>query len=265
MGSGNQTFDYLSAAALLLKRSYPEIENSSQQKLVLIPETFIPSYTKGVDPKNVERKVEQVYSTTTQNVLSFKSAKEEITAFKGTYAERIFYDQIKKEMKSSKVVVLHSLHLMLPKLLTKPGTQSGQRKECDFLIINNELKYILILEIKHNLHAISKVEGMKTSIQVGLDQICKIKTILETFFGNDINIEDWKFVGALGFIKIENHVDICQNCKPFVIRSTEVKSLLDHLDNNFCINIDDDEDYKLIVRNLLYTIFANPGCHLSLI
>ena len=52
MGNGNCIFDYVEAANLLLMRSYPEIANGTQKGPIFIPETFLPSYTRGVDPVN---------------------------------------------------------------------------------------------------------------------------------------------------------------------------------------------------------------------
>jgi len=59
---------------------------------------------------------------------------------------------------------------------------------------------------------------------------------------------------------MSNHVKCCSDCKPFVIQSTEFVNLFTKLEEDLKIAVtEDDEDYKLIIRNFLYTIFANPG------
>ena len=63
MGNGKQTFDYIEASKLLLKRSYPEIEDGTQTGPIFIPETFLPSKdTRGVDPENFLKNLEQHHS-----------------------------------------------------------------------------------------------------------------------------------------------------------------------------------------------------------
>ena len=59
----------------------------------------------------------------------------------------------------------------------------------------------------------------------------KIKTILETFFSHDIDISKWRFVGVLGYDV--DQVRCCSDCKPFVIKSSE-------LNNLFC-NIEEEK------------------------
>ena len=64
MGHGNHMFDYLKASDLLLKRSYPEIADGTQEGPIFIPEAFIPEkYTRGVDPDNFEEKLRQYHSS----------------------------------------------------------------------------------------------------------------------------------------------------------------------------------------------------------
>ena len=59
MGSGQKIFDYFQAAELLLRRSYPEIANGDQDGPIFIPETFLPSYTRAVDPDKFREKLFQ--------------------------------------------------------------------------------------------------------------------------------------------------------------------------------------------------------------
>ena len=57
---------------------------------------------------------------------------------------------------------------------------------------------------------------------------------------------------------MSDHVRCCLNCKPFVIKSSELNDLFNKIEGEFK-KADNDEDYKFMIRNLLYTIFANPG------
>ena len=96
------------------------------------------------------------------------------------------------------------------------------------------------------------------SVQKGLDQITKIKTILETFFSNDIDISKWRFVGVLGYVEMSDLVKCCSDCKPFVIKSSDLYDLFKKIEEDFQKS-ESNGDYKLMIRNLLFTIFANPG------
>ena len=200
MGSGKQVFNYLEAAQELLKRSYPDIFNGTQVGPVFIPETLLPSYTRAVVHRNFEEKLNQYYVSQNPKENGENLIKDqEFNKFKGVHAERIFHEECQRilQMRGSKVVVLEGFQMMLPEILRKPGAQAGGRQESDFLIINQEYLYIMSLEVKYNLHAIPH-GNREASIQKGLSQISQIKTILETFFSNDIDISKWRFVGVLG-------------------------------------------------------------------
>merc|ERR1719232_2418439 len=156
MGHGNHMFDYMKASDLLLKRSYPEIADGTQEGPIFIPEAFIPEkYSRGVDPDNFDEKFRQYYSSKYPKEKGEKLLKMEHDAFKGNYAERIFYDELSRVLikKSSKSVVLHGSQMILPEILREPGIQAGGRQESDFLIINPLDKYIIALEIKYNLNS----------------------------------------------------------------------------------------------------------------
>ena len=151
MGSGNQIFDYSEAAELLLKRSYPEIYNGTQVGPIFIPETFLPSYTKAVDPDKFHEKLKQYQESKNTVETDDMSLKMENRAFRGAFAERIFFDELQKvlNLRSSKVVVLNGSTMISPNLL-----KSGSQQESDFLIINNEYRYVMSIENKYNLHSI---------------------------------------------------------------------------------------------------------------
>ena len=274
MGSGNQMFDYREAAMELLKRSFPNIYYGTQVEPIFIPETFLPRtrmLSRAVDPKKFPEKNRQAYASYKEPKkkkmkTKYKMTKEEeeekmISDFKGMFGERIFYDDLKAVliMRNSKVVVLQDFQLMLPEILCKPGTQVGGRQESHFLIINQECQYLMSLEIIYKLYSNTAFDDdIIPSVQKGLDQITKIKTILETFFSNDIDISKWRFVGVLGYVEMSDHVRCCSDRKPFVVKSSELNDLFNKMEEDSQTS-ENNEDYKLMIRNLLYTIFANPG------
>ena len=57
-------------------------------------------------------------------------------------------------------------------------------------------------------------------------------------------------------------VKSCPVCNPFIVKSTELETLFETLHSRLSKKEPapaSDDDYKLMIRNLLYTIFANPG------
>ena len=264
MGSGNKIFNYWEASKLLLKRSYPDIHYGKQVGPIFIPETFLPSYTRAVDPDQIAEKLKMFHGRQdTMEKGENLAIDQELKKFRGNLAERNFYDELQRvlEIQNFKAVVLQGFQMMLPEIICKSGTQTGGRQESDFLVINQDFKYIMLLEVKYNLYSVPDGKDMKTSIDRGLNQISLIKTILETFFCNDIDISRWRFVGVLGYVEMSDHVKCCSVCKPFVIKSAELNDFLNKIQENLIVNFEDrnDEDYKLMIRNFLYTIFANPG------
>ena len=160
----------MEAANLLLMRSYPEIQNGTQNKPIFIPETFLPSYTRGIDPDKFQEKLQQYYDQSNTEIQDIDTnIGDEIKAYKGTFSERLFYDELKQVMDkcNCKAVVLQGSEMISPKLLGKPGAQSGQKQECDFIIINQDYKYAMSLEIKYNLYSQADIGGKETSIEKG--------------------------------------------------------------------------------------------------
>ena len=158
MGHGNHMFDYLKASDLLLKRSYPEIADGTQEGPIFIPEAFIPEkYIRGVDPDNFKEKLRQCQSSKYSKEMGEESEKNEDDAFKGNFAERVYYEELRRVLikKCSKTVVLHGTQMILPEVLREPSVQAGGRQESDFLIINPEYLYIMA---KYNLHSQSSAK-----------------------------------------------------------------------------------------------------------
>ena len=254
MGNGKFTEDIEEAKDHLMKRNYPEIENGTQNGPIFIPETSLPEkYYRGVDPENFPKKVKQLHDTTgKEEFTKLKSAKEEMSVFEGEHAERIFFDEIHRVL-DSKSVVLNGVKL--PQL-----SEPNQDQESDFLVIDSERKFIFSLEIKSNLFSEAKGKIKITSVKKGVEQISKIKKILEKYFCTNIDLTGWKFVGALGYGSKADHVQCCLQCKPFIVDTSGVEALFNKLDKELIGSTSGNhEAFKMLIRNLIFCIFANPG------
>ena len=178
LGSGTKTTKCEDAADLLLKRNYPEINNGSQTSTIFIPETFLREIAGCVDLQLYLEKLDKG-NLNDDDIWRFNNV---LGKQKGDFTERKFFDEFKKVLRDKKVVVFHS-----PRLLT-PESKANQQ-ESDFIIINQDQKYIMCLETK--FHLFSQCEGnvKKTSIEKGIDQLAKTKHLLETYFFHDIEAE----------------------------------------------------------------------------
>ena len=317
MGNGKYTEDIEEAKDHLMKRTYPEIENGTQNVPVFIPEASLPEkYYRGVDPEKFQEKVNQLHTLEDKNEFTkFKNAEEEKSVFKGEHTEKLFFDEIHKRFQTQR---MSFLPVFLRRLLTKtksltdmigsyiiygwkmayailvtyllsypisgagdafPSKKSKsveitvlngshlpryndpkQDQESDFIVIDSKRKFILSLEIKSNLFSEAKGNVKKSSVQKGVEQISKIKKILEKYFCTNIDLTGWKFVGALGFGSKAEHVKCCPSCKPFIVDVTGVKALFNKLDRELTGTTSANlEAYKKLIRNLIFCIFANPG------
>ena len=127
-------------------------------------------------------------------------------------------------------------------------------------MIDSERKLIWSLEIKSNLFSEAKGKVKKSSVQKGVEQISKIKKILEKYFFTNIDLTGWKFVGALGYGSKADHVQCCLQCEPFIVDTSGVEALFNKLDKELIGSTSGNhEAYKMLIRNLIFCIFANPG------
>ena len=93
-----------------------------------------------------------------------------------------------------------------------------------------------------------------------MEQISKIKKILEKYFCTNIDLTGWKFVGALGYGSKADHVQCCLQCKPFIVDTSGVEALFNKLDKELIGSTSGNhEAYKKLIKNLIFCIFANPG------
>ena len=147
----------------MLKRTYPEIEDGSQMTPIFIPETFLPTVAGCVDFDSLQEKL----ATENYNKSNINTQNNGLGQKKGDYTERCFYDELRRVLNDPKVVVLHSPRLFTP---TTANSNSNQCQEADFIIVNQNRKYIMCIETKYNLF--SKCEGnvQKSSIQKGIEQ-----------------------------------------------------------------------------------------------
>ena len=138
MGQGISVDTPEQAADLLLKREYPEIYNtlSGGFGTIAIPEGFIPSITKVIDQDVIDKMDEETR----------KLYQDMIKKFPGDTAERMAHraiiDYYKKEKRDT--VIVQGLEIIN---LSSPGNH----RECDFIVVNLDKKYILNIEVKNFL------------------------------------------------------------------------------------------------------------------
>ena len=138
MGQGLSVDTPEEAADLLLKRDYPEIYNVYLGGFgtIAVPEGFIPTITKVIDQDvidNLDEETRKIY-------------KDMIKKFPGDTAERIVHQGLKDYYKKigSDTVIVQGLEIIN---LSSPGNH----RECDFIIVNLDKRYILNIEVKNFL------------------------------------------------------------------------------------------------------------------
>merc|ERR1712013_695258 len=145
-----------------------------------------------------------------------------------------------------------------------PGGKKGHKQESDVIIINKIMKYIMIIEAKLTISNFITNVKKGSPTNSATKQLGTTKDILEKYFCKDISTE-WDFIGAIFYEHLEENTSICQKCEPFVIRIGELKTKLEVIESPIQCKkevIDQHEanqDYRLLVKNLIFTVFANPG------
>ena len=234
----------MEAANVLLQRSYPEIAESKQSKVIFIPEFFLPNCAAFVDgtPQHFSDRLEK-------SDMDKKEKQSLKVAARGDFGERQFFDELKKTFgnKDIPMIILQGSKMIIPKInQIRKNDPNKAEHEADFIIINQEHQYIMSLEIKNSLFTLGGVKEI--SVKKGAEQLSKIKSILETLFCVDIDAEKWKFVGAIGYIKMEDHVKCCQKCKNFILETKDVENFFSELHlgkfGNFSKETSKEEDYK---------------------
>ena len=249
----------MEAANILLQRNYPEIYDSTQSKPIFIPEIFIPNCTGFLHGQ-----LDTFKNLLDNSDLNDKDKQIEKDAAKGDFAERQFYDELKKtlEEEESQMVILQGTKMIIPRCnQIRKENQNKVEQEADFIIINKKYQYIMTLEIKYNLFAEGEVKEI--SVKKGVEQLAKIKSILETLFCADIDAEKWKFIGAIGYMKMADHVECCKKCKKFIFEPKDLENFFKQLHSGNLGDFDEqksnNEDYNFLIRNLIYTVFSGKA------
>ena len=155
MGQGISVNTPEEAANLLLKREYPElVKNSADFGSITVPEGFIPTITKIID-QDVIDKLE--FDEKSKDIE--KKYKDMSRKYPGDFAERIAFDAIKKFYKERKnTVMVQGVEIIN---LSNPS----QHRECDFIVVNLDKKFILNLEVKNFLGSWNRNQGESSKVR----------------------------------------------------------------------------------------------------
>ena len=252
LGSDINSYDPEYTTKALLKRNYPDVEDGSQQEPIFVPETFLPPRSKyGITP--IEANIDLFQENIRLFLHDEKEIKDELRRFKGSIAEMSFYDELQNYFKGKEVFILHGYCLNnIPLGYTK------RKKEIDFIIINKEHRYIMVLEVKYSLFR-GENSGY-CPVKRALHQLSKTKELFDILIG-DIQLNGWRFIGAIGFMehsKTEKQLfRCCLRCTKFLVQQKSLKSFFVNFEH-YLQDMDDGEGYKTIIAKLLFTIFAFP-------
>ena len=261
LGGGNYlpSSDCDRVADVLLERNLPKVYGNSQTETAFVPETFLPTIPMAVDTEEELRAKLSSLSTEDKKKLGFNDVIK--TQVAGDRLEERLYKALKAHPENLGLVIQGGC------MRTPGATGRGEHSEHDFLIVNPRLKYILAIECKRTLSGkaiCDKKKGFVTQLQ-------RVKERLEAYLGGDLSA-GWCFVGMVYYEEdLEPGRAICQECDPFSIKGEkEVSRKLAALEvlvrqerhthaGLHCLHPSDGEEYKKIVRTLLFLISAKPS------
>ena len=254
LGGGNllPASDCDTVADLLLARNLPEVYNDTQTSTVFIPETFLPTIPLAVDTEDELASKLSDLSPEEKKKLGLDDCLKAQVA--GDRLEERLYKALKAYPDKLGVVIQGGC-------MRTPGAKNrGEHSEHDFLIINPELMCVLVIECKRTLTGKAIYDSRKGC----LSQLKRAKERLETFFGSKL-LANWSFIGMVYYEEdLEPPRFICSVCEPFLIKSEKevtqkLSALKDLLKVDHPTLQPSHEDYKKIVRTLLFLISAKPS------
>ena len=142
MGGGQYCRDFHQAADILLQRSYPEVFNNSQTATVFIPETFLPAVPLAVGTRQEMEAAMQRLDLAGRRQLKVDPCLVNQAA--GDWLEERVYKVLKSLPGRLGVVIQGAC-------LRTPGGRRGDHGEQDFIVVNDKLMYILVIECKKTL------------------------------------------------------------------------------------------------------------------
>ncbi len=198
LGQGLTTDDLREAATLLLRRNYPEIayfKTGQQIGVVFVPEHYIPSKPRIVDPRDPKVPLRNFYKDPTKTEKDKKRLEGELRKAGGDLIELEVYEALQQCLKGKQenVLVIASLDI--------DGAYFGcKRQEFDFLIINESRQYILEIEVKKFLGPYDPDPNRKTepedpSIKAA-KQLKSRKSLIHDIFGASIQGRNWSYISA---------------------------------------------------------------------
>ena len=141
-----------------------------------------------------------------------KTLDRKIPYMEGEWAERNFYDHLITYLKQEKGKPNDCLILIGQKIML--GKKSYQR---DFLLLHLTSKCILNVECKFTLS--------RSEVTKGLQQLSTTNEVLRCLFGGEIS-EDWKMIKLLYGETITSDLDICENCRSYILTPENVSDKL---------------------------------------
>ena len=244
-------------ADVLLERNLPKVHKNTQRETCFVPETFLPTIPLAVDTEAELGGRLSSLSVEDKKKLGVNSCLK--TQVAGDRLEERLYKALKAHPENLGLVIQGGC------MRSPGGTSRGEHSEHDFLIVNPRLKYILAIECKRTLNgkAIYGGKGFITQLQ-------RVKERLEAYLGGGLSA-CWRFVGMVYYEEeLERGRAICSKCDPFAIKgekevsaklsqlSSTVQDLLRKERGSLQTN-QEDEEYKKIVRTLLFLISAKPS------
>ena len=261
MGRGQETWDVVEAANILLKRELPEVDENKngQSGKHVVPPFFISECVSAVDYAEYENKLgegKRGWTPQEMKLRGFSNLKV------GEPTEKKVYEKIKEFIgnSSDEVILFHGAKLVLSTQKEVQGAYSNLTDvaEKDFVLINKTLQYVLSLEVKKDLH--------KTSVRDAMNQTTGIQEELEQFFVKELN-KDWKMVkmvyGDTKSTDKKKGFSVCTPCDDYVVVGEEnIIPKLGRLNDSMKANQPASPTpsvYRTLVKYLLFCIHANPG------
>ena len=119
----------------------------------------------------------------------------------------------------------------------------------------------MVLEVKYSLYRGNNSSYLPCPCKRAVHQISQTKNLFDQFLMWNVELNNWKFIGAIGFIEhSENekqHIKFCDDCKKFLVQKDELKSFFKYYEDHLT-GFNDEEGYKKVVAKLLFTSFAFP-------
>ena len=222
----------------------------------MVPEGYIPKKAKVVNPDITDDEIRQL-------PLPFGKTKGKVTGANSDLREREVYECLRTHFAHQQdiVLVIHGLDMF------KIGEDRVRDiQEIDFLIINYSRQYIMDLEVKTWIGPIKDRQGNdKPDKNVTIKskrQLNAIRTLFHDWFRADVKGQQWKYISALYCTGMEQKLQDCQTCFPFISQGAEdLHNKLNAIEAKLPKQLADEmipEDLVMLCKYLLYCCPKKP-------